>query len=184
MRIALNDAAWKRAISALSPKNAAKAGIRAVNRTATNARAAIVPLVAADVALQQKFVRDRITIQSAKATGDAPVARLFADTERVPLIQFKARGPEPSRGRGRGVRATLPTGAGTYPHAFIATMKSGHRGVYQRKGKARLAIYELRGPSIAKAFEKHADVAASRAADMLDKNFAHEMNFLIQQATQ
>ncbi len=40
------------------------------------------------------------------------------------------------------------------PHAFIATLKSGHRGVFKRLGKSRLPICELQGVSIQKIFLK------------------------------
>lgn len=184
MRVSLDTRAWDRALTQLGKGNAIKAGVRAVNRTLKNAKTAMVKVVAQDMGLQAKAVRDKIAVKAAVGSGEATRGYLFADTRRVPLIDFKARGPEPSRGRGKGVRARLPGGAGTYPKAFIATMKSGHRGVFQRAGTTRLGIYELRGPSIAQSFTKNAAVAEARAAEMLEKNMAAEVNYLLLKAKQ
>src|SRR4030095_16410433 len=51
----------------------------------------------------------------------------------------------------RASGVTIQVGGKTerYRHAFIATMPGGgHRGVYERKGTARLPIRELYGPSV------------------------------------
>ena len=178
---------WERALKALGGKNAMKAGVRAVNRTAKNAKTAMVRVVATDMALQQKMVRDRITATSAKTSGP-PAAYLYADQKRVPLINFKAR-----QTKRRGVTARLPTGAGKYPNAFIATMKSGHQGVYSRntairsrkgmrRGSPALGIHELFGPSIAESFTTNQQVAETRSIEMLSTNFANEVKFLLSQA--
>jgi len=178
LRAKLNTSQWDRALKELGKKPAIKAGIRAVNRTLTSARSAVTKDVAPDVGLQQKVVRDQITMVAAKNTGEAPHGQLWATTKRVPLIQFKARETK------RGVTAKLKGGAGRYPHAFIRTTRSGHTGVFQRVGAARLPIYELKGPSLYHAFQKHAGVAQSRALEVLDKNFQHEFDFLLSKAKQ
>lgn len=106
---------------------------RSMNRAAASAVTAISRAVATDMRVQQRRVRDAVHVQPAQPTR--LVVAVFASAKRLPLIAFGARGPEPSRGRGSGVRATTP--ARRYPHAFIATMKSGHRGVFERKEKSR-----------------------------------------------
>lgn len=82
---------------------------------------------------------------------------------RIPLIEFRARGPFPSRGRGEGVSYSLPSGQGRRPDAFIGRMPSGRRGVFVRSrlGLSRksrgawgpnLPIRELFGPSLSRVF--------------------------------
>lgn len=194
IRIRVDTKKWERTLEALGNKNAARAGFRAVNRTMTSARSTVVKLVSSDMGLQQKRVRDKyITVVLQKDKGQAPGGALYATTARVPLIDFKAKGPTPSRGRGRGVTARLPTGAGRYPTAFIATMKSGHTGVFQRVGTSarrsagaranNLPIAQLHGPSTYQAFQKHAPEAERRALEVLDKNWQHEVDYLISQAS-
>jgi hypothetical protein len=56
----------------------------------------------------------------------------------IPVIDF------PSRQTKRGVSVAINTGArALIKSAFIATMRSGHTGVFKRDGKARLPISEL-----------------------------------------
>lgn len=163
-----------RAMAALGEK-APLALMRAINRTASNARTAMTRVIAGDLGIKASIVRDRVKVSEAKRNHLG--ATLYASPKRIPLIQFKAKGPRPSRGRGRGVTAKI--GAGRYPHAFIARMTSGHEGVFQRRGKRRLPITELHGPSIAVAFDKHRDVAEARASEMLLKNVQHELSFAL-----
>lgn len=50
----------------------------------------------------------------------------------------------PAQQQKRGVKATINKGRpALLKSAFVATMKSGHRGVFVRKGEARLPIKEL-----------------------------------------
>jgi hypothetical protein len=88
---------------------------------------------------------------------------------RIPLIDFAARGPEPSRGRGRGVSYRLPGGRSRDPHAFIATMPSGHRGVFKRTGKERNPIIQSHGPSLVNVFRNKLDFGAERAKAALEE---------------
>jgi hypothetical protein len=159
--------------------------VRALNRTATQSRTPIVKQIAGDLKVTQRAVRQRINIDRASRVRYA--AALYASAKRIPLIEFGARGPEPSRGRGRGVSSRLPAKR-RLRHGFIATMASGHRGVFQRTpGKfmrrrpRRQAIREEFGPSIYFAFEKFATVAQARALEVLDKNVQHEFEFALSQ---
>ncbi len=176
IRVDVNTDDVLRAVEAL--KQRAKPAIaRAINRTADSARTAIVRVISKDIALKVSAVRDQVIVQ--KASADRLTATFRASARRVPLIEFNARGPEPSRGKGRGVSARLPSGAGRYPRAFITTVGQGnHRGVFMRKGEAkRLPIVELRGPSIWQSFVKNQQVAVDRATEQLAKNISHELSF-------
>lgn len=160
--------------------------VRALNRSATSGRATLARHVSQDTGLNVSDVKDFITIE--KATVDRKVAVVRASAKRVPLIKFRASGPEPSRGRGRGVSARVQGDRKRYPHAFIATMKSGHRGVFERKGRSRsrkgmpwgspgLPIRQLFGPSIYHVAQKHVAVAQARFQEQLEKNMAHEFEY-------
>lgn len=158
---------------------------RALNRTATQSRTPIVKDIAGDLKVVQRAVRQRINID--RATRLRYAAALYASAKRIPLVEFGARGPEPSRGRGRGVSSRLPSKR-RLPHGFLATMPSGHRGVFQRDKRKvmrskprREAIREEFGPSIYFAFEKFAPVAQARALEVLDKNMQHEFAFALSQ---
>jgi hypothetical protein len=148
---------------------------RAINKSMHSGRSAMKRLIAEDLGLKVGDVDKFLSVR--EATSSKLEATLYASAKRVPLILFDARGPEPSRGLGTGVTARLKGGAGTYPHAFIATMKSGHRGVFKRRGTPRLPIDQLHGPSIFKAFQKHEAAAVARTQEQLAKNVPHEIEF-------
>lgn len=147
---------------------------RALNKSIISARTQLVRDTAADMKLKVGDVRDRTAIR--EATSNQPVAKVMASAKPLPAILFNAKGPEPSRGKGRGVRANLP--GSPYPHAFIATVGTGHhRGVFMRKGKGRLPIRELHGPSVAHVSRKYAAAALARGREQLVKNLQHELIF-------
>lgn len=154
---------------------------RALSRTAVSVRVAMARAMSDDTGLKVGTIRDRLRVEIVDHAD--PVARISVSGARIPLIEFGARGPEPSRGRGRGVTARLTGGAGRYPHAFIATMRSGHRGVFQRRGTTRLPIYELRGPSLPKVFTKYIPLGLARGEEQLAKNLEHELQFALSRST-
>lgn len=156
---------------------------RSLKRAGDSGRIEMARLVAADTALGVRYVRDQIKVEQPSDLS------LFISVtgKRLPLIQFRARGPEPSRGRGRGVSYNLGTGGGRgrIADAFIATMGSGHRGVFKRapgartvrtaKGRSGLPIIELYGPSLVKVFEKYQPQAQLKARQAFQKALWHEL---------
>lgn len=149
--------------------------MRAINRTVGSVRTVMVREMARDMGVKQKDIRESLSMRL--ATLQRLEAVLGAGLKRIPLIDFKSAGPEPSRGKGRGVTYKLQGGKSRNEHAFIATMPSGHRGVFMRKAKARLGIYELKGPSLAHVFAKYRPVGIARGREVLVANFQHELAF-------
>lgn len=157
------------------PKRATRATVRAMNRALTSGRALMVQRIAADTGLKSGVVRKAFAVRN--ATNERLEARLGVGLKRIPLIDFNARGPFPSRGKGRGVSYRLKGGSGRIPNAFIAEMKSGHRGVFARVGKTRLPIRELFGPSLGHVFAKYRPEGIAKLKEAFATNFAHEMAF-------
>lgn len=170
---------------------------RSLNRALVSGQTAITKAVAADMGLGQRFIKKEIVVD--KATRMKPSVALTIAGRRIPLIGFQARGPEPSRGRGRGVSYRLRGSRGRVPEAFIATMRSGHRGVFKRKGSlgrkvhgprgyvgrggtaraqgGRLPIMELHGPSMPHVFEKFIPKFRDAAQESLVKNLQSEIRW-------
>lgn len=157
---------------------------RALNRAGTSGKTATVKAVAKDTGLQQKYINREIKVD--KATRTKPTVAVEIAGKRIPLIAFQARGPEPSRGKGRGVSYRLPTGRGRVEDAFIVTVGTGrHRGVFKRRSRRRFPIVELRGPSIPHVFEKFVPTAFFPAAsESLLKNLRSEISFAMSKAGQ
>ncbi|KVF22932.1 phage tail protein [Burkholderia cepacia] len=131
-----------------------KAVVRALNKTATQARtAAAVEVRAAGYNIKSSAIKNSFSIQ--RATRSNVVVVLKATGRPVALINYGAR-----QGK-NGVSVQVKAGRTVLRHAFIATMPNGHRGVFERTGKQHkkvvrngkvrrsgLPIKELFGPSI------------------------------------
>ena len=160
---------------------------RALNRSIASAKTAMNRVIAEDMGLRVGKVSELIRIQN--ATEDALVARLYASFKRTLVVDYDASGPQPSRGKGRGVTARAGGGRVRYEDAFISTMRSGHRGVFKRAGASsrkspgawsrNLPIVELRRASIARVFEKHKEIGMARGQEQLVKNLASEFRFVL-----
>lgn len=59
---------------------------------------------------------------------------LYPSGRAVPLIAFNARQTK------KGVRVRIRGASKLYAHSFIATMKSGHRGVFLRAGEGHKRV--------------------------------------------
>lgn len=180
MKLVLNTIEVERTIATLRGKSPA-AFVRSLNRGIAAGRTLLVRNVRREMRLKSRQVRDRTTVTN--ATFDRPSATITASPKPVPAIEFSARGPEPSRGRGRGVVTRLPSGR--LPHAFITTVGTGrHRGVFQRVGRARLPIREVKGPSVWFVASKaqHLDPVADRVLEQAAKTLEHEIGRLLRRA--
>ena len=155
--------------------------------------------VSRDLGLKVGTVRDEVKVAEARPGANVTAvelstltARVSVSGKRIPLIEFGARGPQPSRGRGRGVTARLKGGKGRYPHAFIVRLKSGHVGVFERvpdskrhgpkPNRSQLPVFELRGPSLPLVFAKYLPLGVARATEQLTKNLEHEFAFAMRAA--
>jgi hypothetical protein len=174
MDIQVSGGAALQADMAKMPDRTTKAMVRALNRGINSAKTVMVLRISKDAGLKSKDVRAALPVTP--ATANRPIARLATNLKRIPLIKFGARGPEPSRGKGRGVTYRIGnSGRQRIPNAFIGTMASGHRGVFVRKAKGRLPIREAFGPSLGHVFAKYRKEAGGIAQEFFDRNFAREL---------
>jgi hypothetical protein len=162
-----------------------KATVRALNKTGTPVQKEALRILSKDIGIAQKDVRKNLKMMRARRNNLNVL--IEASGRRIPLIAFDARQigarrkgqRRRSRGRG-GVTYKKQGGArGFIPGAFIATMRSGHVGVFKRTGKARLPIKEKFGPSIPHVFVKQGvnEAMLRVAKDRWPKNFEHEIQF-------
>lgn len=75
----------------------------------------------------------------------------------------------------RQQRAGARSGKHFFERAFVATMKSGHRGIYKRSGKARLPIDEQSLPL--DQAEQVVDAVHAQVPQRLTDLLAQEMNY-------
>jgi hypothetical protein len=156
-------------------QDAPKANARAVNKTLSTLKTATVRALAGELGLRNKDITPAIALQ--RATYGRQIGTLTVTGKRMPLIAFGARQTK------AGVSYRLPGGRGLIPSGFIATMRSGHTGVFARRTKRRLPIVEQFGPSLPGAFVKAGLLTAmqARAETALETNLTHEIDWIIQQ---
>lgn len=143
---------------------------RALNKTAITARAdAARSIRDAGYGIKVSSVKGAISIR--RASNQDLKAIVTATGNPIPLINYGARQTS------KGVSVNVKNGRKVIAHAFIATMASGHKGVFARQGKTHkkvmrrgksywsgLPVDELFGPSIPTAFANGAVQDAVKTA--------------------
>ncbi len=110
-----------------------KAASRALNKTSRWLRTFLSQEVASDLSLKVSLVRPGIVVIGARQSTLRSEIGLSATSGVI-----KAKNLGKTQQNATGVKA----GKRQYDRAFLATMKSGHDGVFKRKGKTRLPIRE------------------------------------------
>lgn len=161
-------------LSDIGEKLVLRAQVRANNRTAEEARTVIRRTVSQETGAPAKALARRFKIH--RANAKKPGARLFVGTSPVRAYDLGVR--EIRSGvsyKGAGGRVKVKS-------AFVATMKSGHTGVFQRETKKRLPIRELTVAFHHAAFRSARSYVANDAKRTFEKVFRHELQFRIGRA--
>jgi hypothetical protein len=168
------------------PRGLNKVVSRAINKVGVWGRKRIVDKVAADIPVKKSTLK-KLNIKLKRASYFKWRAEINITGKRIPLIELKARGLKRG-GVAYNVRKT--GGRRVHKHAFIATMKSGHRGVFARAGSdagrvPRLPIIKQRGPSVPQVFHNIAEFSSAfletALARKLGKEIEQQVGVLIEQ---
>ncbi len=100
-----------------------------LNRTATFTRTRIIERIRDEYNVASGVLRDTRNIRIVPAQNSL-TAKVTATGRRLPLVNFGAR----QTARGVTVLVKKSGGRKLIEHAFIAQMRSGHRGIYVRRG--------------------------------------------------
>jgi hypothetical protein len=130
-----------------------------------------------DVSRADMYAGSAIKITRASGSDPDPSGSIEYSGVKIPLMRHRAEPPRP--GTGETVRARQ-TRAGTmarFEHAFIATMGSGHTGIFERATRKRLPIEEIQGSSLAQmaGSEKVREGVEKRAAETAEARMEHEI---------
>lgn len=177
MAINLRDqvARLRREFRDVDDKIVRQAAASALNRVAMQARTQASRTIARRYGLPTGAIRKSLVI-SGRANRLQLTAYLKAEGVNLPLIVFKARQTR------QGVTVKVGSRRTLVKSAFIATMKSGHRGVYSRGRYApsgfapsnkRLPITELVGVGVPTAFRNVEVQSALRA--LIEEKFPDVM---------
>lgn len=133
----------------LSPRRRNQALSVAVNATAKQVRTQSARNVAKEMGIARKDV-DRAFVIRPYSQPNTLTATIRGRGAPLPLMRFAARQTR------KGVTAKAWNVRRTYPGTFIATMASGHQGVFRRTGKGRFPIKELYGSGVAQVMAQDA----------------------------
>ena len=155
-----------------APRKLARATVHALNDGAVHARAESVRLIGAEWNVKPAAARKALTIRRASAARqEAAVEATGGRGYGIPLVGFAARQTR----RGVTYRLKKTGGRSLVRGAFIATMRSGHRGVFQRRGRARLPIAEKRAVSIMSMWQSVVDAVIAEAGPYLESRLRYHV---------
>jgi hypothetical protein len=159
-----------------------KAINRAAKRAADTAKAETVRQLTAEYTLPPADIRGTI---STRNIGSGQIGAVM-DIASAPfaLTKFKGTTPGDTMPPAKGpVKVQVKKGGGaTLKRAFIAKMKSGHVGVFERKEEKAFPIEEHFGPSTPGMFKANETVnteVMKAAEEMFDKRLQHELGRII-----
>ncbi len=165
----------------LDPKIFKKASVTSLNKTAKQALTAGSKELTQAYALKKKDVSKATKIH--KANYSNPTATIVSKGKRFPLYAFKGKMNKKGVVTVR-VKRTDPrkvvTGRKKFKgRPFVATMASGHAGIFQRATKARLKIKELTSLSIPAALgSRRVMKAINKTVNTnFPKNFMSAVNY-------
>jgi hypothetical protein len=161
-----------------------KAINRAAKRAADTAKAESVRQLTSEYTLPASEIRE--TIATRNIGSDKLGAVMDISSGPFALPKFKGVTPKEVMPPAKGpVHAQIKKGGGaTLKQAFIAKMKSGHVGVYERQGEKPFPIDQKFGPSTPSMFGRENDTEINKAVRKLagetfDKRVQHELERLL-----
>jgi hypothetical protein len=168
------DVKWdKSGIAALETGPLKRALVRALKKAGATAlrdmRSEASKRIRARKRIRPRYITRALTLRRARGGDVAAMSwALDVDGAPVPLVAY------PHRQTRKGVSVEVNKGKRTLVKgSFVATMKSGHKGVFRRRGDARLPIDELRGsrPVDALLHKGEADAVADRGGQSFAATF-------------
>jgi hypothetical protein len=180
IEVKVSDKKLKELLKALkgSSRDMGRLMFRSIDRTTKQSRTQIVNKITEKVALKKKDARNAIKYTKPSYTHWVALLDIF--NNRIPLIKFGARQTK----KAVSYRISKDGGREKIPKAFIAILKTGHKGVFKRVGDGddlvgRLPITEKKGVSVGHLFENAGDIAKQvlkstneRLAINIDKQLA------------
>lgn len=157
-----------------------QAAVRALNQMATTVRAEAARRIGRQYNMKVSTAKNQMVIS--RATRDSLTASIVVSGRPIPLIEFDARKTW------AGVTVKIKGSRKLVRHAFIATMKSGHVGVYERlargKGSGRLPIEQLFSLSLPAAFTQKEimDALKQVATERFGETMRQQMRFVLLKA--
>lgn len=156
----------------------------AINRSITTIKKDLKKDVTTNYAITSTEVEKTLSVK--KANFKTPIGYIRAKSPRLSLYKFfktkKADGTLLVRVKKREKRKAVVGKTNLYGRPFLATMKNGHRGIFQRKGKNRKStIQDLKTVAIPQMLgtETVQEYVEDKAPKILEKNLDREIDRIL-----
>ena len=157
---------------------------RAANRTAQGTKTQMVRHARARFDITAGDVRKTLWVKKAKVGGNAE-SEVVSRGRPTPIKRFKVTPKAPSAGQGkspsrrRRVRISVGKKSVVLDRAFVARMRSGYVGVFQRRRRGSLR--QLYGPSTPQMLRSKAVTQAieATARDRFKRELAHQVEWIL-----
>lgn len=167
-------------------KNTDKALADATNRALAGMRTDGTKLIVKESGMIRKKVFSSFTVIKAGSSGQTHNARVEITGSPIGLAKFKYKFKKPKKSKKGMHPGSLSVILGqktiTFHHAFVATMRSGHVGIFERQrgvltSSGREKLQELFGPSIPQfaGRKRIADTVQSKAQERFSARFNQQM---------
>ncbi|SMG65602.1 prophage LambdaW5, minor tail protein Z_ [methanotrophic bacterial endosymbiont of Bathymodiolus sp.] len=163
---------WNIALGA-SERQIKTAAVRALNKTARWMRTHIARQAAQSLNVRVGTIRKELVLLRAK--GSNPYAGV-AIGKASGVIKASELGSPRQNKQGTCV------GKRQFDRSFMATMPSGHRGVFRRKGKSRLPIQEVQLVTTGRIANVMEELADKQAMSRFETLFEHELKYAMKAA--
>lgn len=164
------------------PKGAEKAITSVIRRANNTVRTEAVKGITSVYAISRQNVRAETTInvRTQKVDGGVVGTVSFAGY-KIPLYRFNVSPTLPVQHATVSAAVLNESGRTPFAEAFIAKMKSGHTGMFERDGTARLPITEFMGPSTAQMAANSVVLEAveDKAQEVINKRVEHEITRIL-----
>lgn len=162
------------------PKGAERAFSSAINRGLSHTKTQAFKQVKKVYAVKQNALNEATKTKIQKASTGNIAGYVSFSGVKIPLYKFQVTPKEP--GTGQKVRAGAMKGGGaTFDSAFIAKMKNGHIGIFERTTSKRLPIEEKMGLSAAQMVQNEVimDQLSKEAQEKVDERLKHEIDRIL-----
>ena len=160
------------------PRDVPKVLTRALNKVAKSTHVKILRRISSEYAVSQRDLKEK-NVFLIRANYKNLKAIIRIKGRRIQILAFKAK--QLKKGvsykiKKKGGRKTVYAFMESPPGSKQSTtMASGHRGVFKRRGKSRLPIVELYGPSVPAIFQNVQEFAANTFQREIGNKLGKEM---------
>lgn len=162
------------------PKGAERAFSNSINRGLSRVKTTAMKRVKEVYAVQSSALTAATTTRINKASTGNLAGYVSFSGFKSPLYKFSVTPKKP--GTGKQVTASvMKNGGTTFEDAFVAEMKSGHMGVFERSGRKRLPVEEIMGLSAAQMVGNAAVIEEleKEAQKVVDERLSHEIDRIL-----